>query len=527
MVTIGKNILENLTTGMYSDSKVTYREYIQNACDQIDKAIEQNVISSEDALIDIYIDEGRRYISIKDNATGIPADDFSNKLGDIANSDKEQGKDKGFRGIGRLCGLAYCKILKFTASAIGEDKASIMICDAEKMRNMLRDNKKYTIEEILGEIIKFDSKDEDINEHYFEVELFEINKENTDLLDEKMVKEYLSFVAPVPYKNTFLFSGQIYDHAAEIGYNIDEYTIKVNGEQVFKEYTTKLKDKSGNNLKNYDEIFRLEFKDFVEKDGNLVAWMWVGISTFERQIPEVNAMRGLRLRQANIQIGDKEVFKNFFKEPRGYLYFVGEIFSVNRELIANSQRDYFNENETRVTLENMLRVYFYDVLTRLYTKSNDIKNAYKKHVELLDKITEFEDKSKNNNFVDKDEKQKLEFAIKEAKSKVDQAEKTLNNFSNSSVISSEAKAILLDVKEKIGVKYNSSKIIDQVEKTDITQVIKPKTTHKKGVGYAVEALSKLDKKERKLVSKIWSIITNNAPKEVAEDLIEKIKEEFK
>ena len=32
----GANILENLTTGMYQDSRVIYREYIQNACDQID-----------------------------------------------------------------------------------------------------------------------------------------------------------------------------------------------------------------------------------------------------------------------------------------------------------------------------------------------------------------------------------------------------------------------------------------------------------------------------------------------------------
>lgn len=527
MVTIGKNILENLTTGMYSDSKVSYREYVQNACDQIDKAIEQNIISSEEALIDIYIDGEKRYISIRDNATGIPASDFSKSLGDIANSDKEQGKDKGFRGIGRLCGLAYCKTLKFTASAIGEAVASIMICDAEKMRSMLRDNKKYTIEEILSQIIKFDTKSEKVTEHYFEVELIEINKENTELLDEKLVKEYLSFVAPVPYKNTFLFSDQIYNHAAEIGYKIDEYTIQVNGEQVFKEYTTKLKEQSGNNLKNYDEIFRLEFKDFIDRKGNLIAWMWVGISTFDKQIPEINAMRGLRLRQANIQIGDKEVFKEFFKETRGYLYFVGEVFSVSKELIANSQRNYFNENETRVVLEDMLKIYFYDVLTRLYTKSNDIKNAYKRHIELLDKVTEFKDKSQKNNFVDKEEKQKLEFEIKEAKSKVEKADRTLNNFSNSAVISPEAKTILMEVKEKIGVKFNSSKIIDQVEKTDIAEVIKPKISNKKGAGYAADALSKLDKRERKLVSKIWSIITNNAPKDIAEDLIEKIKEEFK
>ena len=42
----GANILENLTTGMYKDSKVSYREYIQNACDQIDKAVEQGILSS-------------------------------------------------------------------------------------------------------------------------------------------------------------------------------------------------------------------------------------------------------------------------------------------------------------------------------------------------------------------------------------------------------------------------------------------------------------------------------------------------
>ena len=63
MATIGKNILENLTTGMYSDSKVSYREYIQNACDQIDRAIRQGIISEDDAEVDIFIDPEKRYIS--------------------------------------------------------------------------------------------------------------------------------------------------------------------------------------------------------------------------------------------------------------------------------------------------------------------------------------------------------------------------------------------------------------------------------------------------------------------------------
>ena len=145
MATVGKNILDNLTTGMYSDSKVIYREYIQNACDQIDLAVKLGIILPDEGEIEICTDIKKRYISIKDNATGVKAEDFIEDVGDIANSNKEIGKNKGFRGIGRLCGLAYCKTLKFTTSYVGEGTKSIMICDAQKMRAMLVENKKYTL----------------------------------------------------------------------------------------------------------------------------------------------------------------------------------------------------------------------------------------------------------------------------------------------------------------------------------------------------------------------------------------------
>ena len=38
---------------MYSDSRVIFREYIQNACDQIDLAVKEHLICQEDANIDI------------------------------------------------------------------------------------------------------------------------------------------------------------------------------------------------------------------------------------------------------------------------------------------------------------------------------------------------------------------------------------------------------------------------------------------------------------------------------------------
>lgn len=392
MATVGKNILDNLTTGMYADSKVIYREYIQNACDQIDLAIKLGILSPDEGNVDIYIDSKKRYISIKDNATGVRAANFIEDVGDIANSNKEIGKNKGFRGIGRLCGLAYCKTIKFTTSYLGESIKSIMTCDAQKMRAMLVENKKYTLDEIWDAIVAYTTDVENENEHYFEVEMFDINKENTDLLDDAKVREYLSFVAPVPYKNTFILRNQIYDYANSIGYHIDEYCVRVNGSQIFKEYTTKLKEQSGAALKNYDEISRLEFKDFRDNSGNLIAWMWIGLSRFEKQIPSINHMRGLRVRSANIQLGNDDALQPLFKENRGNYYFVGEVFAASRNLIPNSQRNYFNENETRVLFEDLLREYFFDVLHKLYYEANRVKNDYKRQEEYLSKVAEYQKK---------------------------------------------------------------------------------------------------------------------------------------
>ena len=278
----GANILENLTTGMYQDSKVSYREYIQNACDQIDKAVELGILSStKEGRIEIWLSLENRTISIEDNATGIPCDLFEKTLANIADSSKKIGTDKGFRGIGRLCGLAYCRELVFTSTAVGEDVISTMRCDAKKMRDFLNRNvngEKFTASEVLSEIYQFEYKKDKFvtSEHWFKVELIGVNDENTDLLDFNQVKNYLSFTAPVPYKNTFPFQTEVYRHAEKIGYKIDEYVIKLNGEDIFKKYSTHFKTSKGD-----DEIFDVEFKDFYDDRGNLVMWLWFGLSKFK------------------------------------------------------------------------------------------------------------------------------------------------------------------------------------------------------------------------------------------------------
>lgn len=502
---------------MYSDSKVIYREYIQNACDQIDLAINLGILSKEEGYVDIYTDSDKRYISIKDNATGVKAENFIEDVGDIANSNKEIGKNKGFRGIGRLCGLAYCKTLKFTTSYLGEGIKSIMTCDAQKMRAMLDENKKYTLDEIWDEIITYSTETENENEHYFEVEMFDINKENTDLLNDTNVREYLSFVVPVPYKNTFILRNQIYSHAHSIGYRIDEYCVKVNGVQIFKEYTTKLKEQNGASLRNYDEISRLEFKNFQDDSGNLMAWMWVGLSRFEKQIPSINHMRGLRLRSSNIQLGGDDTLQSLFKEKRGNYYFVGEVFAANRDLIPNSQRNYFNENETRVLFEDRLREYFYDVLHKLYYEANRVKNDYKRQEEYLSKVAEYQAKEKEQGFVNEEERQKLQFDIDKAKKSAEEARKRLDKLDNG-----DNESPLSEVRKSIGRKYESDKLKKEAE--DASVVV---DSDDKKNSFVTSGMSKLSRSERKLVTKILSIVADIAPKDVAEKIITKIKEEMR
>src|SRR4051794_21810013 len=104
--TIGKDVIESLTLGMYEDSRFIFREYIQNCADQIDKAVRESVLAKDQGEIYIDINPEKRIITIEDNATGIANQNVLPVLQNIAQSTKQRGVDKGFRGIGRLGGLA-------------------------------------------------------------------------------------------------------------------------------------------------------------------------------------------------------------------------------------------------------------------------------------------------------------------------------------------------------------------------------------------------------------------------------------
>ena len=405
-----------------------------------------------------------------------------------------------------------------------------MRCDAKKMRELLSRNisgERFTASEVLNQIYEFEyiNNDEVTSEHWFKVELIGINEENTELLDFDEVKNYLSFVAPVQYVNTFQnnYGKKIHDHAKEIGYTIDEYTIKIGNSEhityVEKNYKTNFKTSKGE-----DDISGLEFKDFYDKDGNLIMWLWVGLSQFKGIIEKGCKMRGIRLRKENIQIGNEDALQKLFTEDRGQHYFIGELFAVSKNLIPNSQRDYFNENKMRAEFEEKVEDYFKN-LKKIYNKASNLRNALIN----VEKPKQLKSEHQKKDYIDEIEKSKAIDEIEKAEDKAKKAKKEIENLKKQAIENTEFGSMWSKVAHGIEKGRGS------VENVNIPQVTAPMsdnlseedTTTQKKSSYRVDGLSKLNRKERKLVSRIWRIIKDNTDDKTAEIIISKIEEEYK
>lgn len=134
---IGKDILELLSTSMYIDPLTMYREYIQNAADAHD-ADAAKTGTPTPGTVRIKIDRQERSILISDDGLGLSEREFHKRLTSIGGSSKRGTNARGFRGVGRLAGLAYCQELVFRTRPAGKDSVYELRWDSRKIRTMLR-----------------------------------------------------------------------------------------------------------------------------------------------------------------------------------------------------------------------------------------------------------------------------------------------------------------------------------------------------------------------------------------------------
>ena len=218
-------------------------------------------------------------------------------------------------------------------------------------------------------------------------------------------------------------------------------------------------------------------------------------------------MRSIRLRKGNIQIGDEDALQKLFAEERGIHYFIGEVFAVDRNLIPNSQRDYFIENSALKIFENALTDYFGE-LHKVYYRASEINNAVKS----VHSLETAEEKFKNQVFVSKnhqaEEEEKLAAARDKAESYARKVERrhreALENPNN----------ILSQVTRRI------------VEKPNVTpktpQVVLDIQPSNPNFNSTSNPFPNLNRKERKLVYSILDVIRENTDVKKFEELQSKI-----
>jgi molecular chaperone HtpG len=559
-VIIGKNIIEILTTGMYHNPLVIFREYIQNSIDAINEAVREGILEDiSEGDVQVVIDKEERWISFEDNGIGVSRKNAWKVLTSIAASGKDRTKNLGFRGIGRLAGLAYCDELIIETSFKGEATKTVLQWDGQKLKEIIGNKKDRKLaSEVIEAITTIDDGlMERESAHYFKVRLQDVKNEK--LLDVDAVTKYLRMVAPVNLNNLqFIFTPKVKQGLVDRGISCEGYRIFVNTNELFKAYHNNVYQQDKKQKKRIDEVIDIDFFELHSRNNQLLAVGWYAITKHMQLIPVFNEAWGMRLRKGDIQVGDEFTLQRFFRENRFHRYFFGEIHVVHDELFPNGQRDYFDECELLSEFEAEL-----DELTnklhKLCRKASDW-NRFEKQVSAYAIGKEkYNDLLKTTGFYgpnhEKEEKSKLDLLEEAAK----QAEKELGRIKryaedhealkrfieyrrgdNTSMSGQnheeEGKSIINAgseqaqnsprnvVKNDNPVKSGGKSCESKSNQKGGKQVVKSK---KNGEGYIAGKLTKLTKKEQKLVGEILEISRIILPPDLQQNLFAKIEERFR
>ena len=413
--TLGVHLLETITKGMYSEPLHTIREYVQNAYDSIRAARRNRLLKPSEGQVQIRIDPEARTVRIRDDGTGLEPEEAAVYLLDLGNSAKagtDAGsiKNAGFRGIGRMAGITYCKKLRFETSN-GLGKKCIVNFDAAGINRLTRTGKKAAT--IIDAVRSNSEIVEDVEKQgarYLEVVLEEINREGEQFLDRNCVANYLAQVAPVDYDpSEWWYRDKIYSFAqkSHSASSLDHIRITIRDaagnlqQDVRRPFsnTFKIINRRGNkrNVRVTDVVA-------LPRDGSPVNGWWGWLAVHERQGALVDIpYAGLRIRMHNIAIGDDAITRDLFITSSHAKWCFGEIHITNHTLTPNTQRDNFEDSKAWAQIKERLRSEAF-LIGKEIRKESDQRN---KSIEALERRVEKSwksaDKAIQRGFVSPDE----------------------------------------------------------------------------------------------------------------------------
>lgn len=337
-VRVGKDVVELLTSGMYVSPVSIFREYVQNAADSVDA-----LPSGADRTVSIDFDHQARSVTIRDGGAGIRAADALGTLLAIGGSAKRGTSARGFRGVGRLSGLAYCRELEFRTKAAGERNVTSIRWDCRRLRELLSQQSGLSeLQEIVSAVVAVTSEAaDDKDAHFFEVHMREVSRLRNDmLLNEHLLSHYLSQVAPVPFSPDFSLAPLIQNELAQHGARTP-IKLTVAGAQVFRPFRDVIEQAGTDKALKLSDI---ELFTIADVDGEPGGIGWLAHHEYVRSISSTLGVRGLRARVGDLQVGEANLFDECFKESRFNGWTVGEIHILDRRVVPNARRDNFEAN---------------------------------------------------------------------------------------------------------------------------------------------------------------------------------------
>lgn len=495
-IIIGKHTLESLTSGMYLDPYVVFREYIQNSVDSIDMAINRGILKTGEEQIIVQLKPTEQEITIRDNGIGIACSEAEKVLISIGNSQKASDSSRGFRGIGRLAALSYCKKLVFQTSFLGESKATIITIDSDKLSDLLLDSSDVDVSvvDVLQKVYEIKTKPEKENTHYFIVRLIGVD-ENSRLVDYDEVVDYLTQNTPVPYDPAFVWGKEIYNRLRKEGCEVQSYNIMMQFgttlQAIYKPYKDKVLVDKGKNI--YDGIQDIEIVKIAHPNGTLAAVGWLAITNYMGSIYD-KTVKGIRLRKGNILIGDYQTLNVAFKDARFNGWSMGEIFVTDKDLVPNARRDNFEKNQAYFVLFEQLSLLAATITKQIRAASLKRNSELSNAMEQFDKATKLASDAIDNGITSVQKgaiTQKLRSAH--------------NAVSNSTV------------------KDNTDEHFQEIAFEELDMLIgkfKGATSYK-----ALNTIHKLSYTEKKILERVFNII-DNMKVDNAKDIIDEIINEF-
>lgn len=409
-IKVGRSVLETITVALYENPIILFREYVQNSLDAYNIATKDEQKEEVKSFhVSINIDEHSKNIVIKDIGYGVESYElFQEKMLSIGGSDKGSDRTKyiGFRGIGRISGLAFCERLIFRNKVKNSDKIHECVWEGKKYRDLLNDeNTEDDLESIIDKIVTNEEKvvTNKIEEHYFEVTLENYTDEIKEILGDRNFEEKLIKMLPLKYENSFEGAKQILSkYNTFMNINLERFMIpvKYQGKNLYKKY-------DNDYILGSDIIF-WEIRDKKNNDGSKGAKIGILWFTFDKHLKTIkkDEYYGILTRSKNILMGTNDTFAQVAYNNKEYITtfremaqtlrgVCGELLINSQNLRDNSRRDWFLPDQYSIYLNNVITEFIRRLHNYRYCASRyfrDIPSQNKEDLkEALDELVNIKD----------------------------------------------------------------------------------------------------------------------------------------